>query len=111
MAELTIVEGIVVGGVGGAAAGLTVYLVQYLHKRVADACDSNKLYKWLVKNTKNEDGNRFASTRAIASWNNMTEDQVRYLCSAHPKIFLSTGEKEDRWSLYERQAQPRVRSL
>lgn len=45
---------------------------------------------------------KFRSTRAIASWNNLTEDRVQYICSIHKKIYLSTSEKEDLWSLYER---------
>jgi hypothetical protein len=47
-------------------------------------------------------GYRFRSTRAISSWNNFTEDRVRYLCSIDKRIYLSTGQKEDIWGIYER---------
>ena len=97
----TIVDGIVIGGAGGAIAGITVWLVQYLHERATRKLEGNRVYKWLKENTTNEAGKQFRSTRTIASWNNLTEERVRYVCSADTRIFLSTGEKEDMWGIYE----------
>jgi hypothetical protein len=93
----TVIEGIVVGGAGGAVAGITVYLVQFLHHR-------KKIEKWLGMNTEDKAGSRFRSTRAIASWNNLTEDRVRYICSHSESIFLSTGTKEDMWGVIRRES-------
>lgn len=93
---------IAIGGAGGAVAGLTVYGVQYLHNKVKDCVDSKEIYLWLKENTKNESGNKFRSTRAIASWTNFTQNRVQYLCSLHKKIYLSTGTKEDIWSINQR---------
>lgn len=104
-------DGIAIGAAGGAIAGITVYSVRMAHERFRDWLEGKRVYEWIQENTKNDDGKRFCSTRTIASWNNLTEDRVRYLCSQHPKIFLSTGDNEDMWSLYERQVQPRVRRL
>ena len=95
-------EGIIIGGAGGAFAGLTVLLVQYIHLKIVDCSHKRRIYNWLKHNTSDEDGNRFRSTRSIASWNNLTEDRIRYICSVHEKIYLSTGQQEDLWSLYER---------
>lgn len=95
-------NGIVIGGAGGAIAGLTVSGVHYLHRKTVECIHKRRIYNWLKANTRNEDGQQYRSTRAIASWNNLTEDRVRYICSIHDKIYLSTGEKEDMWSLYER---------
>ncbi len=95
-------NGIVIGGAGGAIAGLTVSLVRYIHTKTVERIHKRRIYNWLNKNTSNENGNEYRSTRAIASWNNLTEDRVRYICSIHKKIYLSTGPKEDLWSLYER---------
>jgi len=96
-------DGIIIGGAGGAVAGITVYAVQYIHNKYIDLRDTSKIEKWLKVNTKNEAGSRFRSTRAIASWNNLTEDRVRYLCSHSEIIFLSTGEKEDMWGTIQRE--------
>lgn len=93
-------DGIVIGGAGGAVAGLTVWLVQLAHSAWKDHRDKDKVYAWLVQNTSNEPGSEFRSTRAIASWNNLTEDRVRFVCSHHQKIYLSTGENEDMWSVH-----------
>ena len=98
----TIVDGIVIGGAGGAIAGLTVWLIQYAHDKVVKRIESNRVYQWLKENTTDKPGKQFRSTRAIASWNNLTEDRVRHICSVDDRIFLSTGEKEDMWGTYER---------
>jgi hypothetical protein len=100
MAE--ILDGIIIGGVGGAIAGLTVSSVLYAHGKAVEEIHKRRIYNWLKANTSDEDGKKFRSTRAIASWNNLTEDRVRYICSLHDRIFLSTGQQEDMWSLYER---------
>ncbi|MBA7591172.1 hypothetical protein ES708_33324 [subsurface metagenome] len=64
-------------------------------------CKDQRVYEWLKTNTNNEPGEQFRSTRAIASWNNLTVDRVRYICSIHEKIFLSTGKIEDMWGVFE----------
>lgn len=113
----TVIDGVVVGGAGGAIAGITVYLVQYLHNKVKDHLNSKSIYEWLKSNTSDERGKRYRSTRAIASWNNLTLERVRYLCSHHKEIYLSTGTKEDMWSIYVRSSNerddegPRISSL
>lgn len=96
-------DGIVIGGAGGAIAGITVWVVQYVHDKVIERRDKNRLYEWLRSNSKDEPGEQFRSTRAIASWNNMTEDRVRYICSIHDQIYLLTGENEDLWSIHGRE--------
>ena len=98
----TIVDGIVIGGAGGAIAGLTVWLVQFVHDKATQKFDSNRFFKWLKENTTDEPGEQFRSSRAIASWNNLTQERVRQICSVDQRIFLSTGEQEDMWGIYER---------
>jgi hypothetical protein len=97
----SITDGIVIGAAGGSIAGITVWLVQYIHDKVTQKVESNRLYNWLKKNTSNEPGDQFRSSRAIASWNNLTQERVRYICSVDKRIFLSTGEKDDMWGIYE----------
>ncbi|HAW53380.1 MAG TPA: hypothetical protein DCX54_13805 [Flavobacteriales bacterium] len=104
----TINEGIVIGGAGGAIAGITVWLVQYLHGKTNDFVDGKRIYKWLQKHTSDEPGKQFRSTRAIASWNNITEDRAKYLCSINDKIFMSTGANEDMWGIHTREDRPKV---
>ncbi|MCI5108130.1 MAG: hypothetical protein MRY76_15610 [Pseudomonadales bacterium] len=96
MNEFEIIDGIIVGAVGGGAGGMAVYFIQHVHQKWVDHCDSRRILNWLQKNASS---GKFRSTRAIASWNNVTEDRARFLCSIHPGIHLSTGEKEDMWGL------------
>jgi hypothetical protein len=104
----SVLDGVIIGGAGGAIAGITVYLVQFLHEQYLDWKQSKTIHSWLQGNTSDEQGNRYRSTRAIASWCNLTEDRVRYLCSHHKNIYLSTGEKEDMWSIYIRSSEDRI---
>lgn len=97
-----VLDGIVIGGAGGAIAGFTVSLLRYINTKGVEVIHKKRVYSWLLENTKDEDGHRYRSTRSLASWNNLTEDRVRYICSIHEKIYLSTGAREDMWSLYER---------
>jgi hypothetical protein len=94
-------NGIIVGGAGGAIAGLTVSLVLYVYNKSVERLHMRRIYKWLKSDASNEAGKKYRSTRAIASWNNLTEDRVRYICSIHKEIYLSTRQQEDMWSLYD----------
>ncbi len=98
--DVKVIDGIIVGAVGGAAAGTMVYLVQFIHQKIICFIESRRVYKWLVSHTTLEPGKEFRSTRTIASWNNITEDRARFICSSHKKIYLSTGQKEDMWGLH-----------
>jgi len=93
-------EGLVIGGAGGAIAGISVWLVNLVAKKATECRHKKRVYDWLSSNTSDEDGKRYRSTRAIASYNNLTEDRVRFICSTHKSIYLSTGEREDRWGVY-----------
>jgi hypothetical protein len=99
--EIKIIEGVIIGATGGSLAGLTIWSVQFIHDKFSIWVGTKRIYSWMVRKTEDVEGKRFRSTRAIASWNNMTENRARFLCSNSSKIFLSTGEIEDRWSIYE----------
>ena len=101
MDSTTVFQSIVIGITGGAGAGLTVWLVQLVREKCLLRRDTLAVIEWLQENTADEDGSRFRSTRAIASWTNLTEDRVRYICSVDERIYLSTGAREDVWSLHE----------
>lgn len=98
-----IFEGIVIGASGGALAGITVYLIKYLHQKITDCLESRKIRDWLQENTER---NTWRSTRTIASWTNLPIDRVQYLCSHDALIKLSTGEKEDVWALRSKISEP-----
>ena len=89
-------EGVIIGATGGSLAGITVYLIQYLHQKIKDCIESKRIRDWLQENTSK---NNWRSTRTIASWTNLPMDRVQYLCSHDNLIRLSTGEKEDLWAL------------
>jgi len=84
------------GAVGGAVAGLALYGVQQAHQSIRDRIDTSRVLKWMKSVA---DSYPYRSTRAIASFNNLTEDRVRFICSRCPEIVMSRGEKEDMWTL------------
>lgn len=87
-------DGIIVGASGGSIAGVTVYIIQYCHQKIRDFTEMRRVNAWLKENST---GGKWRSTRAVASWTNLTEDRVQYLCSKSPEIQLSTGKKEGMW--------------
>lgn len=95
----TLIDGIIIGATGGAIAGIAVWSIQTLKEYFLIKIHKHRAFKWLKSNISDSEGERFRSTRTIASYCNLTEDRVRYICSSQKKIHLSTGEKEDRWSL------------
>ena len=99
--ECSITQGITIGASGGAIAGAMVYLIQQIHNAIIKSYQISRVEKWLRANTSEEPGNRYRSTRAIASHNNLTQDRVRFICSHSEMIFLSTGTQDDMWSLYK----------
>ena len=101
MDSITVFQSIVIGTAGGAGAGLTVWFFQLVREKCLLCKDTLTVIGWLRENTADVDGPRFRSTRTIASWTNLTEDRVRYICSVDKRIYLSTGDQEDLWSLHE----------
>lgn len=79
---------------GGGAAGLVLWLVGRLNEYEIECRERRRIFKWLDKETKPEGAQKWRSTRTIASYNNLTLDRVRFLCSIDPRIVLSTKEKE-----------------
>ena len=100
MDEYSVIDGIVIGAVGGFLAGITVYVAQYLHEKYLEHSQKRRVYKWMHDYLTQNRGNlKYLSTRNIASHNNLTEDRTRYICSTHADIYLSTGDQEDMWGL------------
>jgi hypothetical protein len=92
------VSGIIVGASGGAAAGLLLWIFGRLNDYESQWRHGKRIYKWLDKATPPAGSRVWRSTRAIASYNDLTEDRVRFICSHHTKIDLSSKEKE-LWSI------------
>lgn len=88
-----LVIAVVILSVGGIAY---LFVWSEICKFISTANHKRRIYEWLLDNT---DKWRFRSTQAIARSMYLTEDRVRYICSHHKKIVLSTGEKEDMWGI------------
>lgn len=87
-------SGIIIGAAGGAAAGLILWIIGRLNDYEIMWREQRRIYKWLNKVTLPFDAKNWRATRAIASFTNLPEERVRYLCSHHQKIVLSSKEKE-----------------
>jgi len=95
----SIIEGIIIGAVGGAGAGISIWLLNLWREGRIEKRDRERVYKWLLNNSGNSSGYKFRSTRAIASHTNLTLESVDYICSTDEEIHLSTGERDDVWEL------------
>lgn len=87
-------QGIVIGAAGGAVAGLVLWLVELLREYEQECRERRRVFRWLDEVTAPDDALNWRKTRSIASYNNLTEERVRYLCSHDPRIVLSVGEHE-----------------
>lgn len=97
---LTIWQSIIIGGAGGAVAGLTIYLTKSLVEFCKNKIDSNQILKFLAENSSHMATERWVQIKRIASYTNLQEDRVRYLCSEHKKIQMYPGGKEDTCTVF-----------
>ncbi|TCP22400.1 hypothetical protein EV195_11249 [Tenacibaculum skagerrakense] len=104
MCEETISDGIIIGAVGGAIAGLVIWIADLCRKWILKYCDTKRVENWLKKNTKPNHSKEWRSTRVIASHNNLPEDRVNYICSYSKKIELNKkdgNESDEIWKYKE----------
>jgi hypothetical protein len=62
-----VLNGIIVGGAGGAIAGLALSLVNGIRSCTLQETHKRRVYNWLLENTSNEPGNQYRSTSAVSS--------------------------------------------
>ena len=93
-----VVEGIITGAAGGASAGIILASLKALHEGHLKRRDLKRVVGWLEKVSSPEGAEPWRSTHAIASYTNLTEDRVRYVCSSSEKIVRSSKKKES-WGL------------
>lgn len=67
-----IFKGITIGAAGGAIAGLTVWIVQFVREKSLELTHRRRIYRWLQANTEDEPGQESKTTKEIASWTNLT---------------------------------------
>jgi hypothetical protein len=90
--------GIITGAVGGACASLLVITVVAIKNEILKACHKDRVFDF-IRTRLRERNEKWCSTRTIASHTDLTMDRVRYICSIHKKIKLSTGDQDDMWGL------------
>ncbi len=104
MNQISIIEGIIIGAVGGAIAGAFLWVLNEIKIWIVRNRDTKKVVHWLTQNTapNSKTNQKWRSTRAIASHNNLTEERVRYIASYSNSIVLDTSEanrNEEMWGI------------
>lgn len=89
-----VLSGIAIGAVGGAAAGIVLWLVERLNQYEIECRERRRIRAWLDRITAPAGATKWRGTRAIASYCNLPEDRVRYLCSIDKRIVQSSGVNE-----------------
>ena len=87
-------NGIIVGGAGGASASIIFGILGWTKEQIFIHRDSYRIYKWLSDETSTESGQIWHSTHSIASYTNLTEARVVYICSINKRITRNSQEKE-----------------
>jgi len=115
--EERILEGILVGGAGGAVAGFVIWLFQLGREKYTEGKHKKRVYGWIYERTKQPEGltvgdltiPKWISTLEIASYTNLTPNRVRRICSIHDKIRSKTEKErrkhgealQDKWAIRE----------
>ncbi len=102
MNSLVILEGIIIGAVGGSTGGFILSISNWSIKQIKIICDKRKIYNWLVANSKNQSDYQYRSTKSISSYTNLPYERVNFICSIHTKIKLSTGNNEELWEILKK---------
>ena len=74
--KTTVWDGIIIGGAGGAIAGIVVWGIQASKEVYYKQIHKKRVYKWIKENTPTVDGKNYRTTRSIASHNNLTEIEL-----------------------------------
>lgn len=101
MNQTNIIEGVIIGAVGGAIAGLVIWLAELCRQEILKYLHTKRVENWLK-----ESKNVWRSTTAIASANNLTKDRVCFICSNSKEIKLNTkdgNESDEKWCLKSRE--------
>ena len=88
----------------GLCGAMGVYIIAFIREQYKLGRDKRRILLWLSKNTAKKttlqpNVNEYRTTRMIASYNNLTDDRVRFICSIHPQIRTTRGEEKDIWGL------------
>jgi hypothetical protein len=117
--SITLVNGITIGAVGGAFAGLAVWLAQLGKEYSLEQKHKKRIFDWMSKRIHQKGwtvGSSFKSgiespwvtTLEIADHTNLPLDRVRYICSVDKRITHLTERElfpkeslEERWAIRE----------
>jgi len=91
--DCTVFQGIIIGASGGAIAGMTIWLMKELKDFILRKSRTKRIILWLNKEI-DRGKEPWRSTHAISSFNNLTENEVRVLCSRSKKICRSSKPSE-----------------
>ncbi len=107
MNKISIIEGIIIGAIGGAIAGFFIWGLNEVKIYIIKRRDTKKVEKWLEENTTPNINTieKWRSTRSISSHNNLTEERIRFIASYSNKIVIDTSHQnrnEEMWGVKSR---------
>lgn len=94
MSVISFIESVAVG----ASAGTTVWSLSYIREKYNNYRDESTIVNIMALEKNRKPELTWRSTKTIASFCNLTEDRVRYICSVSKKIKQSKKTNEV-WTL------------
>lgn len=92
--DITLIEGIIIGTVGGFLAGIAITILAPIGVFWRDRKGKRKVYRAIGENTRPDNPVvGWATTLQVVNSTKMTIERVRHLCSIHPDIQLDSTSK------------------
>jgi hypothetical protein len=95
---------ILIGIISAVAIGLLGWLATIISRRIIEADDRRKVFKWLQLNTRDEPGESHVDTVTLAKRTRIPEERVRRACMTDLRVHRFADDTEQ-WSIWREKPQ------
>jgi hypothetical protein len=99
-------EQILVAVVAGIVLTALCWFAARVWRRVIDTINRRTVYRWLLRNTRDEPGESHVDTPMLAKGTCLSDERVRRACMSHPRVHrLARAGSAEQWSVWRAEPQ------